>query len=221
MERNTTAPIDFQFFKKFKEPSQAATLNALQQGHAVLIVRKLYKDEAQAREYHPPKSPDDTEWANKLLPWFSERRHLYIACYHPQTSTLITSSAEPDKSITPWPLKVCEAHEPLATLDSNAVTDTTCWHEYDVAAIILNKYAYPTAKICKIIAWFRDNPPDLKYATHPDNGYDCQAVSRDILQIVNPNLNAKMQPLPNNTVLLAFHSQTSVLQTIAQEYQLK
>ena len=205
------SPIsDFLFFKKNQELSQTAVLHALSQERVILMSRKLFATKEEALTCHPAKSNNTLDWANKLRPWHTERRHVYLACYIPGTSILITSSAEPDKSKNPWPLRFCLSEDRLAIQDMTAIQDPNAWQHYNASAIILPKSDYPVDKISQTIQWFRENPPQLTYSIHPYHGYDCQAASRDILHIVNPSLEPKKLILPNETTILALHSNTTV-----------
>lgn len=210
MDSNAASVYDFCFFKKAQEPSHGEVLQALSLEHVVLISRRLFAHEEEALHYHPVKTKNPSEWADKLRPWHTERRHIYLICHQPNSTHLITSSAEPNKSIKPWPIKFSQPTDMLATQDVSAVKDITTWKKYDAAAVILPKHFYSAEKVSQTIKWFRQNPPNKIYSINKESGYDCQASSRDILQIVNPDIDAKNLMLPNNTTILAFHSQTSV-----------
>ena len=188
--------------------TQAQARHAFEAGFALLISRRAFSSEDEARESYPPKSGEEAIWKENVTPWFQERRHMYLACIEPGTSQLITSSAEPDKTHTPWTLSFCSDDMATTQLDARVCQFAEIWNKYDAAAVLLSKQDYPSEQIATVIRRFRFNVNNPVYSIDCKSGYDCQTATRDVLWAVNQTIDPKTLGLPDRTSVLAYHSES-------------
>ncbi|KTC66510.1 Uncharacterised protein (plasmid) [Legionella adelaidensis] len=198
------------FFKPTDNLSYPEVVEALRSGYVVLMSRCAFSSEEEVRKHYPPKLGAELEWEVNAKPWYQERRHLYIVCYNRETAQLITSTAEPDKTTTPWTLKFRSDEMELTQLDIEVCRSEELWKKYNAAAVLLSPSDYPTERVVSVISDFRKIINSPVYSLDEKTGYDCQTGTRDILKAVNPSINPKQLVLPKDTRVLAYYSEQAL-----------
>jgi len=113
----------------------------------------------------------------------------------------------PDKTHTPWTLGFCSEDMSLTQLDMNICQSADKWNAYNVGAVALSPQDYSPRDVRDAIYELRENRNPREYSIDPEQGYDCQTATRDVLSVVNADLDPKTLVLPENTDILAYYSE--------------
>jgi hypothetical protein len=195
------------FFSPDKSLSYASATEALQAGSVLLISRCAFSSEEETRQSFPPKPGEEAAWRENAKPWYEARRHMFLACINPVTGSLLTSSAEPDKTHAPWTLGFCSEDMSLTQLDMNICQSSEKWNAYRVAAVVLPPNDYSPREVRDAIYELRENKNPREYSIDPVQGYDCQTATRDVLSVANNQIDPKTLVLPEGTDILAYYSE--------------
>jgi hypothetical protein len=206
------------FFSSDKSLSYVSATEALQVGYVLLLSRAAFSSEAEVRESYPPKPGEEAAWRESARPWYENRRHMFLACINPVTGNILTSSSEPDKTHTPWTLGFCSENMPLTQLDMDICQSSEKWDAYNVAAVALSPTDYSPHDVTDAIQKLRENRNPCEYSIDPENGYDCQTATRDVLSVVNHGIDPKTLILPEHTDILAYYSE-QVFNELTSEHE--
>lgn len=91
------------------------------------------------------------------------------------------------------------------------------WDAYNVAAVALSPTDYSPHDVTDAIQKLRENRNPCEYSIDPEKGYDCQTATRDVLSVVNREIDPKTLILPDNTDILAYYSE-QVLNELTSDF---